>query len=216
MSFLHPALQDPDNIAAIRQAWDNNPRLRIGPVLADGVPETLLEALRQQTFQLQATHLGEFNHLYWVNPIRPQDGDTLLHRFAAWLRQDLCQLVADISGRALAPTSTGQVISTLYGYGCYLDIHNDGGDGRSVAFVLGLTPEAWPASEGGHLEFIDAQGEIVEQRPPGWNTLDLFDVAQQAPLHRIPMLTAHRERRVFSGWFYNPHAAGAESDSTPA
>lgn len=209
MSFLHPALCEPDNIAAIRDAWRQQPRLRIGPVLADGVPEALLEALRQQPFQLQATHLGEFNHLYWVLPVRPEEGDTLLHRFAAWLRQDLCQLVSALSERPLAPTSTGQVISTLYDYGCYLDIHNDGGNGRSVAFILGLTPTSWPGEEGGHLEFLDARGQVEERRPPGWNTLDLFDVAEAAPLHRVPILTAHRERRVFSGWFYNPQAPDA-------
>jgi hypothetical protein len=43
---------------------------------------------------------------------------------------------------------------------------------------------------------------VTERLRPGWNTLDLFDVASDPPLHRIPMVIGPHERRAFSGWFY--------------
>lgn len=205
--FLHPDLCAGPALDAARAAWARSRRIRLTPLLADGVPAALLQAVRARPFQLNASHFGEFNQLYWNLFFRPDDGDPVLDPFAAWLRGGLCDLVSAITGRALVPTSTGQAVSTLYGYGCYLDIHNDGGNGRSVAFVLGLTPGAWPPEEGGHLEFLaprDRGLAVSERRAPGWNTLDLFDVAEDPPLHRIPMVTGQHERRAFSGWFYTP------------
>jgi Rps23 Pro-64 3,4-dihydroxylase Tpa1-like proline 4-hydroxylase len=71
--------------------------------------------------------------------------------------------------------------------------------------VLGLTDEPWPADHGGHLEFLAVDGDaliVTERRPPGWNTLDLFDVTGTACLHQVPIVTCDVERRAITGWFF--------------
>jgi Rps23 Pro-64 3,4-dihydroxylase Tpa1-like proline 4-hydroxylase len=97
------------------------------------------------------------------------------------------------------------VTATLYSRGCYLDAHNDTDGSRALAFVLGLTREPWPAERGGHLEFLDTGGGAIrvrERRPPGWNTLDLFDVRRPDHIHRVPLVEDPVLRLAVSGWFY--------------
>lgn len=73
-----------------------------------------------------------------------------------------------------------------------------------MAFVLDFTEQRWPWEQGGYLEGLthDDQGvTVAERRPPGFNTLDIFDLTVPNRTHRIPILTEHHERRVLSGWF---------------
>jgi len=49
---------------------------------------------------------------------------------------------------------------------------------------------------------IEQGPEAVEVRPPGWNTLDIFDVRQPTRLHEVRMVTQPLERRAISGWLY--------------
>ena len=72
-----------------------------------------------------------------------------------------------------------------------------------MAYVVGLSPEPWPAEEGGWLEFLGGpDGPVLERRSPGWNTLDLFDVRRPGRWHRVPILREHRARRTIAGWFH--------------
>ena len=99
----------------------------------------------------------------------------------------------------------GRLLATLYTKGCYLAPHNDYDGTRAIAYVLGLSPRPWSAAQGGHLEFLSADGRrVLERRAPGWNTLDLFDVHRAPPLHRVPLVTEHVERRTLTGWFRVP------------
>jgi Rps23 Pro-64 3,4-dihydroxylase Tpa1-like proline 4-hydroxylase len=105
----------------------------------------------------------------------------------------------------LRPPEDRMVVSTLFQRGSFLDPHNDYDGVRCCAFVLGLTETAWPASDGGHLEFLAIAGgevRVIERRAPGWNTLDLFDVTGTGCLHQVPILTRDVERRALAGWFY--------------
>ena len=205
--FLHPSLRDPALLETLRQTWRDYGMLRLAPLLADDCPARLVASLRQQAFTVQASQPGQLNQLFWQLHYLPQESlDPLLASFGHWLLSGLCALTMAITGRDLAPTPTGKSLSTLYSYGCYLDVHNDSGHNRSVAYVLGLTPP-WSESVGGQLEFLtrhDRGLRVIGSRPPGWNSLDLFDVSGPHSLHRVTMLTAHRERRAFIGWFYPP------------
>ena len=202
MDPLRSGLRQPEHIDALRRVWAEQHSLRIDGVLEPAQATALLGALRQAPHALVSAPPDNFAYLYWKRTATPAaESDPVLSSFSAWMGSGFVDWVSSWSGQALAPHPSREVTATLFGYGCYLDTHNDFGHGRRLAFVLGLTPEAWPAGEGGHLEFLSPDG-AVERRVPGWNTLDIFDVTGQDRFHRIPILTASRERRAVSGWLY--------------
>lgn len=189
---------------AQRAAWAAREGLRIEGFLPPGQAEALLAALRALPHPLRASE-GALGFLYGECTLVPEpDCDHPLCAFGRWWHDAGRAFVADLSGLALASPADHRVVGMHYGKGGYLDCHNDYDGQRAVAYVLGLTPAAWPWEEGGHLEFVAVEGDaevLVERRPPGFNTLDLFDVSTGGPLHRVPILTAHHERRTISGWF---------------
>lgn len=206
MIHLHPRLTDPTVVHSLAETWQRRRSLRLSPLMADEDARAVHDALGEQPFSLMAPAPGSFRFQYWVLSYHPDEmADPVLSAFGRWLQRDVAALCGAITGRSLGPPEDRRLLSTLYTRGCYLDAHNDADGLRSVAYVVGLTPQGWPAESGGHLEFVSVdRGTVVvdERRPPGWNSLDLFDVSTNAPLHRVPpMLTDHR-RRVFAGWFY--------------
>lgn len=231
--MLHPTLQTADAMDALRARWHNSPCLRVSPFLREDMALAILDALRPQPFTLIATVSATLSFQYWSFGMRPEDScDHVLCKFGRWLWTDGASWLSTLTGMQLGPPADRVVQSSLYTRGCYLDIHNDYNGARQVAFILGLTPpeppdarpqtstrtssqtspETGPQTDrttdpGGHLEFwhMGPHGaELVERRPPGWNTLDIFDVRAADRLHRVPLVIAARERRAISGWFYQP------------
>jgi hypothetical protein len=204
--MLHPRLRDPAVVAALRATWAAERSLRIDDVLADGAALALRDAVRACPHTLLMSPSDQLAFQYWVfSQVPDTDCDHVVCRAARWLWTDGVAWVAALTDLALAPPADRQLVATHYDKGSYLDCHNDWNDARKVAFVLGLTEHAGPAEEGGWLEFHAPDGDgghVVERRPPGWNTLDLFDVRGLDHPHAVSIVTRRAERRALSGWFY--------------
>jgi Rps23 Pro-64 3,4-dihydroxylase Tpa1-like proline 4-hydroxylase len=203
---LHPRLRDPAEIAALREAWQRAHALRIGRFLDDDAALALRDALRDCLHQLQTPHDDTLSFQYWAFPQQPDlECDHVVCRTSRWLWTEGVAWVAELIGIELAGPEDRILVSTLYDKGSYLDPHNDWNGSRKVAYVLGLTEGSWPAEDGGWLEFLTADDDgvhVLERRPPGWNTLDLFDVRSPDRPHAIPIVRRRLERRAISGWFY--------------
>ena len=80
-------------------------------------------------------------------------------------------------------------------------------DGRAQSIAqltdgLGLTRQGWPEEQGGWLEFYGPDKQtVIERRPPGFDTLDLYDVHPVERWHGVPLLLEQaQERLTISGW----------------
>lgn len=86
--------------------------------------------------------------------------------------------------------------ATCYLPGDFLKMHTDADstEGRRFAYVINLT-RGWQADWGGLLQFLDADGAVIETFLPRWNSLSIF---------RVP--TAHCVSQV-TGWAGAPRLA---------
>lgn len=203
---LSPRWDDPAARAALAATWREAGRIRIPEVLAPDAARDLRDAVRELPHPFTADHAPAFAFQYGAFVMAPEeDCDHVWCSFGRWWWTQGLAFVAEVTGMELAPPVDRTVVSTLLRRGAFLDAHNDHDEKRRCAYVLGLTEGAWPAEEGGHLEFVALRDEelvVIERRPPGWNTLDVFDVSQPTQWHRVPMVMRDHERRAISGWFY--------------
>lgn len=90
---------------------------------------------------------------------------------------------------------------TRYRPGQYLMPHNDMNidEGRRYAFVINLG-RAWRPDWGGQLQFLDADGLVLETFLPRWNSLSLFRVPQ---MHQVTLVApwAASPRYAITGWW---------------
>ena len=199
---INPDLQPiPDEL---RARWEQTRNLRVDDFLEPGRAEVILDALRHLPHTFMPPTGMYFQMAMHENFADEACDHTLcvLHRW--WFAEGRAW-VEDLTGLPLDPPDS--LVSTVHGKGDYLDPHNDKAAIRRIAFVLGFTPGTWPREEGGYLEFLEVRDgdlAVTESRPPGFNTLDLFDVQHTDVVHRISQLTEHHERRVVVGWFLNP------------
>lgn len=198
--------QDEVARAHAAEAWKRHGSLRLEGLLSDSEARTLRDSLCQQPHPMMAASPPAFAYQYGALAYAPEEGcDHVLCAFGRWWWSEGVALVASITGIDLRPPEDRILVATLYQRGSYLDPHNDYNGARRCAFVLGLTEDAWPSEDGGHLEFLaveDGRVGVPERRAPGWNTLDLFDVRDTTHLHQVPILTRDVERRAFAGWFF--------------
>ena len=194
--MLHPELVMPP--------WTGS--IRIERFLDEAVLAAVRDEVRVASHELHVGDRLDFAFQYWAYAFVPDaECEHVLCRFGRWWWSDGVAAIARLTGLSLAAPADRQVIATHYDKGSFLDPHNDYDGTRQVAFVLGLTVDAWPADDGGWLEFFGSDGaavSITERRPPGWNTLDLFDVRAPTRSHAIPILRRRAERRAISGWFH--------------
>ena len=91
--------------------------------------------------------------------------------------------------------------ATRYRHGQFLTPHDDkhSGEGRRYAYVINLTPQ-WKADWGGQLQFLDADGSVIETLLPRWNALSIFRVPQ---MHHVSLVApwAGEDRLAITGWF---------------
>jgi Rps23 Pro-64 3,4-dihydroxylase Tpa1-like proline 4-hydroxylase len=91
--------------------------------------------------------------------------------------------------------------ATRYRPGHFLTPHQDihSGEGRRYAYVINLTPR-WQADWGGLLQFIDADGSVIDTLMPRWNALSIFKVPQ---MHQVSLVSpwAGEHRLAITGWF---------------
>jgi len=90
--------------------------------------------------------------------------------------------------------------ATCYRPGHFLKRHTDHGPDvdRRYAYVINLT-EAWEADWGGQLQFLDAEGAVLETFLPYWNTLSIFRVPAE---HLVTPVAAwaEQDRYAITGW----------------
>jgi SM-20-related protein len=91
--------------------------------------------------------------------------------------------------------------ATRYRPGQFLTPHDDkhSGEGRRYAYVINLT-RRWKAEWGGLLQFLDANGNVIDTLMPRWNALSIFKVPQ---LHLVTLVSpwAGEDRLSITGWF---------------
>ena len=207
---IHAHMNDQQALARARQetlraAWAGRRSLRVVGLLSPSVCVMLRDTLREVEHPLVLSPTDRYRqHSY-----RPGAAEVpRLERFGRWLQQGFVDWVAGWTGEALASAPSGRVSATLLTRGSRLGLRSDADGQRALAFIIGLTPSPWPAAEGGHLELCrrTARGEVelIERRPPGWGTLDLFDVSDPEVLYRVPALTEDREARAVVGWLHRP------------
>lgn len=203
--------RDPAATAALRDAWTSSGgSIRIEGVLEPDLARAAHEALRAQPHEVAIPDQPGIAFITWKLSLVPEPRcDHVVCRVGRWLHGPGAAWVSSITGLDLGPPPDGRASAFVYAKGSYLDDHNDWGRERQVAYVLGLTPPGpdggppWPEERGGWLEFTRGrEGPVVESRPPGWNTLDLFDVRGPDRWHRIPLVRDHVERRTFAGWLH--------------
>jgi hypothetical protein len=192
--------------AALRDAFARTGSIRIERFLDDGVLAALRDELRIAPHTIQVGDRLDFGYQYWVYTYVPEPGcDHVVCRFGRWLFGEGAAWLGEVVGFPLVAPDDRQVVATRYDKGSFLDPHNDYNGARKVAFVLGLTADEWPHEDGGWLEFLASEESAVrvaERRPPGWNTLDLFDVRAPVRIHAVGILRRRAERRAISGWLY--------------
>lgn len=204
--WLAPRWDDPGARAEAAARWSATGSLRLDGLLADDAATALRDALRACPHPVRAARPPAFAFQYGALGFVPCEAcDHLPCGFGRWWWADGAALLSAVTGAPLRPPPDRLVVATLLGRGGFLDPHNDHDGARRCAYVLGLTEARWPADDGGHLEFLavrDGAVEVVERRPPGWNTLDLFDVTGVDRLHQVSLLDADHERRAITGWLY--------------
>lgn len=129
-----------------------------------------------------------------------RDPDLLLHRVLEFLNAPpYVQLCQAMSGDARVRRVNAQ--ATRYRPGHFLRQHTDEDheEGRLYAYVINLSRD-WKADWGGLLQFIDAQGRVVDTFLPRWNTLSLFAVPAD---HVVTMVMpwAEQDRYAITGWW---------------
>jgi hypothetical protein len=209
-STLHPRLHDEAVLAELRRAWAaGGGAIRIAEVLAPGLADDLARAAMTR-LPYEAYHQPAGSRVrcfFWRCVIDAgaqvrgeARGEPPFDQAADLVLRDLPWLARTLGGRSLAPPAP-LLGFCRYRKGCYLDAHEDEWEGApAAAFVLGLTRERWPASEGGHLTFLaEDRVTALGTLPPGFDTLDLYDVHPVPRWHAVPLLEVHRERLTLSG-----------------
>lgn len=128
-----------------------------------------------------------------------RDPGLLLHRVLELFNTpDYLALMHALTGDARVHRVNAQ--ATRYRPGHFLRYHTDidSREGRLYAYVLNLSRD-WNADWGGLLQFIDADGRVLDSFLPRWNTLSLFAVPAG---HAVSLVApwAAQDRLAITGW----------------
>ena len=191
----------------MRDKWQRTRNLRLTSLFEPQAFQAVYQALPFLPFSLAYSSQADFGYRYWKAPFANRaTTHASLQPLIDWLLGPGTDWVAELTHSPIQPPQWDGLAACLFTKGSYLERHNDRDGSRAIAFVIGLTPETWPAQDGGHLRFYasDSAPHFTEERPPGYNTLDLFDVEAGACWHSVSMLRHHRQRYTLSGWFHSP------------
>lgn len=213
----HSRVQIPDVLQATAAE-------RIRDCLQREVPWTLAERSRGQPRTIPADELAampeadyralleraqqragaEFQFVYDSYMMRRaalegRDPGLLLHAVLEFMNSpEYLQFVRWFTGDARITEVNAQ--ATRYRPGHFLTRHedHDAREGRLYAYVLNLTPR-WDADWGGLLQFVDADGQVVDTLLPRWNSLSMFRVPQS---HSVTLVAAWagEHRLAITGW----------------
>ena len=112
---------------------------------------------------------------------------------------DFLDLAREVTGIDTLAKADGQ--ATLFAPGHYLGHHFDShvAQGWEVAYVLNFAPEDWHPDWGGHLLFLDDDGDITGGFRPRFNALNLFKVPTAHMVSYVPPF-APVGRMAVTGW----------------
>ncbi len=198
---MNPRLRDETLFAELQAQWQAERCLRIEDFMDGAAAREIRDALRAEAHTLTSEPAWVLSYQFFRFSWQAEENcDHGICRFGRWWKTDAVAWINRLTGRDLVVDPHKMMHATLYGKGCFLEPHNDYDGRRQIAYVVGLTEDSWPRTEGGHLEMLRA--DRVEHQAPGFGSLDLFDVSDEAtaPTHRIPLLTRPVERRAFGGW----------------
>jgi hypothetical protein len=186
---------------AQRATWARG-ALRVEGLLDEALAREAHEHLGRVPWEVEVGAPPDPPWLAWRCAFAPEaDCEHLLCALGRSLLGPVRAWAEDLTGVALAPPPDELVTATRLEKGSHVDLRDEGGRGRAVLVVLGLTPESWPPELGGHLERTDDQGAVLERLAPGWRTLDLVDVRHPGAWLSVPLLRAHREARALASAF---------------
>lgn len=129
-----------------------------------------------------------------------RDPGLVLHRVLEFLNSpEHLAFCRELSGDARIRRVNAQ--ATRYRPGHFLRQHSDVDtqEGRLYAYVINLSRD-WHADWGGLLQFIDANGRVVETFLPRWNTLSLFAVPADHVVSLVAPYAAS-DRLAITGWW---------------
>lgn len=112
---------------------------------------------------------------------------------------EFLDMVRAVTGVEQLLKADGQ--ATLFAPGHYLGRHTDShvAEGWEVAYVLNLARDDWHPDWGGHLLFLDEEGDVIEGFRPRFNALNLFRVPQPHLVSYVPPF-APIGRMAVTGW----------------
>jgi len=205
---LHPRLVDPRALADLRAAWRQARWIRIDDALAPGLAEAIADAALAHAFEPVYRHEADVRCFFFrqVHAFARAASDVPatfgpIARVHDLIVRALPALASAVTGQRLEAIDNAGVAIDCYTRGSYLDAHTDRGPGRLVAYVIGLTRDAWPASDGGWLERLAPDARtVIERVPPGFDTIDLFTIHPLLRPHRVSLLGAPVTRLSINGW----------------
>ena len=164
---------------------------------ADGQREILQRVLVRAQDQFQYLYRSFPMVTAYKNGEHPE---LFLHRVFEFLNEpDTLDLLRKITG--IADLLKADAQATLYRPGHFLTPHDDSGrekEHRRVAYVLSMTRD-WRPDWGGHLQFLNANGDVEEVWMPRFNSLALFRVPTP---HMVSYVSpfAKQPRYAITGW----------------
>jgi hypothetical protein len=182
--------RDPAARAELAARWREHRSLRIAGALEPGIAAELAARVAALPVVPVADPAG--NGVWWgctvaLPPLPDPQLPECFYRIVRFFDDDLPELARAITGRRLAPPRRGRFDVRIWRKGSFAD----GAPlvpPAALEAVLGLTAASWPEAWGGSVELLDADGAVIERRPPGFDTLDL---TEGTPPMRTTLLTRH-------------------------
>ena len=101
-----------------------------------------------------------------------------------------------------------------YDHTDYLSCHDDELEGRRIAYIFYLVPDAWTADDGGALDLFGTAGDsegnpgaVERSLVPRFNSLTFFEVTPRSWHQVTEVLSRDKTRLSISGWFHGETAA---------
>ena len=169
--------------------------------LAGKDPEQYAALLRGLASEARGSYAFAYESYMMVRAYNEgRDPDLLLHRVLEFLNSpEHLTFARMLTGENRIRRVSAQ--ATRYRPGHFLRRHNDfnESDQRLYAYVVNLSRD-WQADWGGQLQFLDADGGVLESFLPRWNSLSLFKVPAD---HLVTPVApwAEQDRYSITGWF---------------
>lgn len=201
---LHPRLHDPAVLRELRNHWiDRRGCIRIeAPLFAPGLADAIVAEMRKMVFRAFELDDPSYGRCFFWRAVYRLEHDPMpeiVSRAADFAIRDFPWLVQQVTGwRAEIPEPV--VGFTQFREGCFLDVHNEYWDRPGLGFVVGLSRAPWPVADGGWLTFYGAdKTTVLERRPPGWDTVDLYTTDPDPRWHAVSKLETDHERLTMAG-----------------